>query len=363
MSGQRDWVFTLNADMEDGEHITWLAPSKDGPLDWMDKNHKIRYMIYQVEKAPTTGQIHLQGYLQMTDKTRLSALKKLDNAAHWEPRYGTHEEARKYCMKEGALNGPWERGDPVVQGQRTDLIQLYDSVKAGKTNLELLEEDARIARYAKEISYMRFALAEPLSDRQLQGVRVIVSYGPTGTGKTYAAINNIANGNDYYIAECPSTKNGKLWFDGYENQKTLILDDFDSDYCTLAFLKRILDKYKLKVEVKGGHRWAVWTTVVITSNTPPWSWYSKGLDPLLMVDIGPLRRRINEIRYHTQQGLYQLQEWEGKLMDFVSYDAPLAAADAGGVTKDLDSEDEDMWQNNLYTRDSQDTQQITLVTE
>ena len=60
-------------------------------------------------------------------------------------------------------------------------------------------------------------------------------YGPTGTGKTYAAINLIANRRDYYIAECPSSRGSKLWFDGYEGQKTLVLDDFSGDFCDFRF--------------------------------------------------------------------------------------------------------------------------------
>jgi len=39
---------------------------------------------------------------------------------------------------------------------------------------------------------MRFTMSEASSDRQLQGVRVIVLWGPSGAGKTYAAINYIA---------------------------------------------------------------------------------------------------------------------------------------------------------------------------
>ena len=83
---------------------------------------------------------------------------------------------------------------------------------------------------------MRFTVGEQESDRQLQGVRVLCLYGPTGTGKTYAAINLIANRRDYYIAECPSSRGSKLWFDGYEGQKTLVLDDFSGDFCDFRFL-------------------------------------------------------------------------------------------------------------------------------
>lgn len=159
-------------------------------------------------------------------------------------------------------------------------------------------------------------MSEASSDRQLQGVRVIVLWGPSGAGKTYAAINYIAGGNNYYIAECPSTKGSKLWFDGYEGQKTLILDDFDSSFCEYRYLLRVLDKYKLKIEVKGSFAWAQWTTVVITSNTQPSDWYQCSA---VAINTAPLQRRISEIRLQSEQGLYQLQGWDGRSLGDVSH--------------------------------------------
>lgn len=239
----------------------------------------------------------------------LVSLKKINKNAHWEVRRGSHKEARDYAMKlESRYNGPWELGHAKdEQGKRTDLEVVGALVAAKRTNMEILEELGPAAsKYSKHIQWLRFTNTEKESDRQLQGVRVIVLYGETGTGKTFSAINFIAGGRDYYIAEAPSQRGSKLWFDGYEGQHTLILDDFDGDYCSMAYLKRLLDKYKLKIEVKGGFAWAVWTTVVITSNSHPSEWYNKAD---MQVNMGPLKRRIQEIRYCEHQGTYKRQDW------------------------------------------------------
>lgn len=106
-----------------------------------------------------------------------------------------------------------------------------------------------------------------------------------------------------------------MWFDGYSGQKTLILDDFSGDFCNYRFLLRLLDCYKMKIEVKGGHAWAVWTTVVITTNVHPSGWYPH-------VDTTPLQRRIKEIRMSTEKGYYQLFDWnERSLGDLIAYTA------------------------------------------
>nr|QXP07738.1 MAG: replication associated protein [Arizlama virus] len=333
----RNWVFTLHADEKKGQQFTWPLLSKDeSPLgDWM-KEGDILYLVYQVEKAPETGKVHMQGYLQLGKCSRLSALKKISGEAHWEARRGTHEEARDYCKKpESRIAGPWEHGkEKNDAGKRTDLQSLHSLVKEQKTHGEILElTGGTSARYEKAINYMKFCETERLSDRQLQGVRVIVLYGPTGTGKTYAAVNYMANNCNYYIAECPSHKDSRLWFNGYDAQPILILDDFSGNYCTFHFLLRLLDKYKLKVEYKGGFVWACWTTVIITSNAMPDNWYERN------IDNSPLKRRIHEIRKVTEQGLYEVVNWECERQgDTVAWNlpAPVPVATTSTAVADAD---------------------------
>lgn len=308
MSQGKNWCFTLNANEDAGEHITWPCPGSECPISGWVAAGDIEYMVCQVEKV---AHVHIQGYIQFKKNMRLTALKRISAAAHWELRRGSHTDARDYCKKpDSRVNGPWEFGtERDSQGKRTDLEAIGALVKARKTNYEIVEAcGASASKFAKHIGFLRFTYTEADSDRQLQGVRVIVLYGASGKGKTYAAVNFIAGNKDYYICEAPSHASSKLWFDGYEGQRTLILDDFEGSFCQFRFLLRLLDVYKLKVEVKGGHAWAVWTTVVITSNTHPSAWYSN-------MDTAPLKRRINEIRLMEHQGTYKRIDWTEHVLD------------------------------------------------
>ncbi len=75
--------------------------------------------MYQHEKETRD---HIQGYLYLKKQARLAAMKKLLPRAHWEPRKGSHKQARAYCMKEETRTaGPFEWGDPPAQGKRTDV--------------------------------------------------------------------------------------------------------------------------------------------------------------------------------------------------------------------------------------------------
>lgn len=189
----------------------------------------------------------------------------------------------------------------------------------------MLEEDPKISKFEKHIKFMQFALNESASDRQEKGVKVAVYYGDSGTGKTYSAINLYAPDGDYFKLDCTSVKSGSLWFDGYEGQRVLILDDFDADVCSISFLKNLLDKYKLRLQVKGGHTWACWSTVVITSNQHPRYWWQA----LQQVQIDALKRRIHEIRHYTGLATYVLEEWNtdpiGEPVNEFKAPAPVAA--------------------------------------
>lgn len=197
----------------------------------------------------------------------------------------TPEVAAKYCKKEESrVAGPWEYGYREFayylydfprdvghqgQGKRRDIDELWDKVKLGCRTYELYQENPARSKFDKAIKSMRFVAEEWKSDRQIPGVNVIVLYGDTACGKTYAAINIWGKDGDYFKLDCTGVKGGSLWFDGYEGQRTLIIDDFDDNVCSVGFLKTLLDKYKLRIPVKGTHSWACWTTVVITSNYHP----------------------------------------------------------------------------------------------
>jgi len=240
--GGKYFCFTLNSNSEKGEHINWPSTKVCPVLDWWERrlDNGLTYLVCQVEKAPSTGKYHLQGYIALDKRTMLTMLKRLFSAtAHWEVARGKPAENRTYCTKaETHVNGPWEFGElPEGQGSRSDLKTLMADVQADKTNCDMLiSSEGKSAKFAKHIDYMRFCLNRKKSDRQLTGVKVIVLYGPTGVGKTYSAVNyfgaaDSAGVANYHLQECPSTKDAKLWLDGYEGQRVLILDDFSGDFC------------------------------------------------------------------------------------------------------------------------------------
>lgn len=320
MAQSRNWVFTRQlttgevADLEKMPHggvsTAAAAPQLLGELFSWHTVPSVKYLVYQIEKAPTTGKLHCQGLICFKSGRKMNFVKKtLGNDPHVEICKALGK-AIEYCKKEESrILGPWEHGDaPKEKGEKKGMSELYEDIKTGKRASVMLEEDPCIARHDRAIKFMKFIVSESTSDRQFTGVTVYVFWGATGLGKTFAAVNTMCTDSDYYILEPPSDGQ-PLWFDGYEGQKILIMDDFSSKFCNAEMLKRLLDKYKMKVPIKGGFAWANWNKVIITSNYAPRHWYYQGQGQVAF-DPAPLKRRIHEIRHFVDMGTYFVQDFE-----------------------------------------------------
>lgn len=129
---------------------------------------------------------------------------------------------------------------------------------------------------------------------------VIWIYGGTGIGKSRLAVayaEHVA-GSDYWFHKAKSL----LWWDGYEGQKCVIIDDFRRrklvDAGGFSYLLRLLDRYDMEVEIKGGFRKVQWTHVVITGPRDPVTEFTyRGNDgsEVIEEDLGQLVRRLERV--------------------------------------------------------------------
>lgn len=253
-------------------------------------DERIRYCILGEEVCPDTGRTHWQGYIELHNAVRGTALHKIlgieKDEIWFSPRRGTRDEARKYCMKDGKYEeyGKWIKG----QGHRSDLEEVCNGLLRGDTRIEevMMENPVLYCKYRNGLKDIA-ALGLINSIDEFRHVEVEVLIGPSGCGKTRSAVEN--NPGNYFMLNCHEEK---LWFDGYQGEEVLILDDF---YGTIRYgeLLRILDGYKYRCAIKGGHTWAQWTKVIITSNDGPDKWYNRGVTPALA-------RRIGDVTYMSR---------------------------------------------------------------
>lgn len=251
----------------------------------------LRYMVWQKERCPETGRIHQQVYIELSSPHRIGWVQGLWELGkfHCERRRGSREQARDYCMKEESrVEGPWEFGEWIVgRGHRSDIAKAVELVREGADDLTLVEEvPETFVRYYRGLDRVRQALLEERSTG-FREVKVYVLIGPAGSGKTRSVFKDHPD-----LYSLPPVEGGKLWFDGYRGQDVLLIDDFYEEI-SHAQLLRILDGYKMQVPYKGGFTWACWTTVYITSNEWPDTWYQGGV-------TAALKRRFTEVKEVTR---------------------------------------------------------------
>lgn len=232
----------------------------------------VAYIVWQSERAPTTGTLHLQGYVRFTNARALggvvSFLKRLggDCRPHVEPARGSEDANTLYCTKEESrVRGPWCFGAPAKPGKRTDLSEAAEAV-AESGDLDSVDP-ALLVKYGKGFSLLA-ARKRPTWARRNKVV-VIVLIGPTAVGKTWKCFE--ATDNKVFR---PTYGNTGLWWDGYTGEEAVLFDEFEGQVPCSKMLQ-LLDPYPLWLESKGSGCWARYKYVFITSNRPPEEWYRK----------------------------------------------------------------------------------------
>lgn len=261
-------------------------------LQWPD----VQYLICQMELAPVTEKLHLQGYVIFKNKkrgswldTNLAAkLPKWYLPPHWESRKGNHVQAKAYCSKaESRFAGPWEVGveiDEPKPGKRSDLINFKRKMDEGANEEMLATNDDTFvvwAKYPKLVHNYKMLLSEK---KRSWTTFVQVYWGPPETGKSYRA--NQEAGPDAYWLNMP--QGNQLWWDGYHGQEHVVIDEFYG-WIPRLLMQRLADDYKLDVPVKGGTTPFLAKKIWITSNGHPATWWPK-------VGLGPMERRLKNER-------------------------------------------------------------------
>jgi hypothetical protein len=138
-------------------------------------------------------------------------------------------------------------------------------------------------KFNKHINALRAALIEPRTTQP----KVLVFYGPTGTGKSHMARELVGKKEEPFYIWTPARKQ---WFDGYCGEKNVIFEEFRGQL-NYGMLLTLLDKYSCPVEFKGGTTEFSGTYIIINSPKHPSEWYPNKKDG----QIQQLLRRIYAI--------------------------------------------------------------------
>jgi len=255
----RRWCFTINNPTVD---------ETDG-VKKLVKLDTVRMMCVGRETAPTTGTVHLQGFIGFTVAMLLSTLKTIGNAclarAHFEAAKGSPASNQQYCSKGGDVIAT--KGFFKKQDRGGIAYELLTDIHKGATFTELMRKPefaGSVLRYTGNIQRIIDLRIVDAWRNFTRGSAVIFIHGPTNLGKTFWAHKNF--GNRMNIVPLQRQEKSGAWFGKYGPQPVLLWDEFRAGSTPVTNFTRTVDGYPCEAEFKGGHQFLTHCVTVLTSN-------------------------------------------------------------------------------------------------
>lgn len=325
----KNWMFTINGDIEwdfPKEKYQYLVYQDEIGWGEIKKSQSLKY---------SDCKTHTQGYIEFKVPMSMAGIKKLHpglRTVHFEKAFSTPLVCKSYCMKAwevlrvpgsdanlmsnemvdalikaeghtkeakgivriynpdkplktdkiisiGVPNTFVEEGTLSVtagksQGSRTDLKQIQDAVKGGKTLAEIADKYTAFYKYhvgiQKHIELRRLTernIVKPFPD-------IYWFFGDPRQGKGMHALDLLGGeekeDETYYKYE----KSANGWWDNYDGQEDLFLNEMFEDTFHPAFWLELFDRTGVKVPRKGLSAVRCKPSrIVVTSMKNPLLWF------------------------------------------------------------------------------------------
>lgn len=253
----RNWCFTWNNYTDEDVELA--------------KSWTCKYLKFTKEVGEQEGTPHLQGWISFASAKTWDAMKK------WAPEKlsfraikGSLLQNEEYVSKTQNQGDFWvfEKGQLPEEPEAQGILEKRRWADALKAVEENRLEDVPADIIATRLKSLQYAVDQiRVSKRKLETLDGELEhewwYGPTGTGKSKKAREENPGA---YIKD---PKNA--WWDGYKGEEVVIIDDFDKFQVKQSGdLKRWLDRYVFKAEVKGGYVGDIRPKkIIVTSNYHP----------------------------------------------------------------------------------------------
>ena len=164
--------------------------------DALNKWKKILYWCMCDEIGEEGKTLHTHLFIQFENPIYFSSIKETFSAAHIEAAKGTAKENRDYIRKEGKYENTEKAETNIIetfeefgtlppdgQGRRNDLAELYQMLKEGYSNIEILEHNPDNILNLQHIDRARLEiLSTRYKSERRTNLLVIYVYGKTGVG-------------------------------------------------------------------------------------------------------------------------------------------------------------------------------------
>ena len=231
----------------------------------------LRYFC-MADEIGEKGTYHTHIYVVFNSRVRWSKIKKSFPLAHIEVAHGSSESNLEYIKKTGkwentqksetSVEGTFEVWGtfPIQKGKKPEMEELYEMVKNGYSNAEILAINNDYILQIDKLDKLRtMLLTEKYKDTRRTELRVIYICGATGTGKTRGVLDKHGDSNVYRVTDYEHP------FDGYSCQPVLAFDEFRSQL-RISDMLQYCDIYPIELGARYSNKYACYETVYIISN-------------------------------------------------------------------------------------------------
>lgn len=223
---------------------------------------------------------HWQILVGFDKKTSLAGARDTFGPFHSE--LSRSEAASAYVWKdETCVPGTrFELGaKPIRRNAKIDWESVWIAAVAG--DLSAVPANIRV------VSYRTLRAIAADNDRPIAMLRLCyVFWGATGTGKSRRAWEEAG------INAYSKDPRSKFWC-GYQAETNVVIDEFRGGI-DISHILRWLDRYPVRVEIKGSSKPLTAEKIWITSNLNPSDWYPDADAET----VAALRRRLNITQFH-----------------------------------------------------------------
>lgn len=218
-------------------------------------------MVFGREKGEN-GTPHIQGFVTFKQPKRFKGLQKMMPGFHIAPAL-SQESGFNYCLKE--LD--YEIDDRRTPGKRNDILEMKDKIDQGYSKEKLWDENFESMVHCHKGMYEYKQLKD--KKRKRPELEVIWITGKSGSGKSTWADKHYPDA--YWLT--PS--DGKIWWDGYDGEDCVVIDDFRANFYTYEGLLKLLNsRGKYRINIKGSSGWLTCSTIIFTSVEHPKEMYT-----------------------------------------------------------------------------------------
>lgn len=273
----------------------------------MENFTTLDYYCMADEIGGETETYHTHLYVHFASRVRVSTVKKHFPPAHIEVANGTAKQNIDYVKKAGKwadteksetrVEGTFEEWGtvPHAKGRRQEMAELYDMVKAGYTNSEIINENPDYIVYLDKLDKLRtMLLVDKYKGTRRLDLKVVYLYGATGQGKTRSVLDTYGDSSVYKVT------NYKNPFDLYACQPVMCFDEFRSQL-PISDMLEYLDVYPLILPARYNDKVMCAEIIYMTSNLALEDQYSH-----VQTDSPEtwkaFLRRIHEVHYYDEKG-------------------------------------------------------------